>query len=182
MKPIEILLKHRDRVQGIFSEVKSWPKTYEMLKSEFPEFSEMSFPTFKQYSTILLEINKMLNSGELLNSKLNNDAALNSVKQELENVKQELNRLNLLNTELNNTIESLNSGKMLNMINKEDSLMDDKQPINISGWSVIKFGRYFRAFRRFGRKMHGVYLGKTLEGAEQKIQAKQLQLAGGEPC
>ncbi len=42
--------------------------------------------------------------------------------------------------------------------------------LNIAGWSVRKDGKgYFRAYRKVAGKTRSVYLGKTLQGAEEKI-------------
>jgi len=160
MKPVEILVLHRARIQQLFSETGSWPKTYETMKNEFSEFAGMSLATFKQYSPILIELNKQLNNEERLNSGLNNDAELNTVKQELETVKQELNRLQELNTGLNIQV-------------KHETV---KHGLNIAGWSIQESKGYFRAFRKMGGKMQAVYLGKNLDDAEQKIQSKQSQI------
>jgi hypothetical protein len=164
MKPVEILVMHRERIQQLFLELGSWPKTYETMKNEFSEFAGMSLATFKQYSPILIELNKQLN---------NNDG-LNTVKQELETVKQELNRLQELN-KLNN--QGLNTG--LNIQVKQETVKHGLN--NIAGWNISKSKGYFRAFRKMGGKMKAVYLGKNLDGAETKIQSKQEQLAGGDP-
>lgn len=56
-----------------------------------------------------------------------------------------------------------------------------KHGLNIVGWNVQESLGYYRAFRKVGGKMKAVYLGKNLDGAEQKIMAKQEQLAGGDP-
>lgn len=170
MKPAEILTMHRARIQELYTETGSWPKTYETIKSAFSEFAGMSLATFKQYSPILIELNKQLNT----------DAELNTVKQEIEAVKQELNRLQELNTGLNNQIRlnsELNKNQGLNIPVKQETV---KQGLNIAGWNVQESGGYFRAFKKVAGKLQGVYLGKNLEGAEMKIRAKQEQLAGGD--
>jgi hypothetical protein len=46
------------------------------------------------------------------------------------------------------------------------------------GWTVAKSGRYFRAFKKIGGKLHGVHLGASIEGAEEKIKAKAEQITG----
>jgi hypothetical protein len=164
MKPAEILVMHRARIQQLHTETGSWAKVYDSL----PEMAGMSLATFKQYAPILLELNKQLNNIERLNNELNNNVELKTVKQELEQVKQELNRLKELNTELNNQLE-------LNITVKQETV---KQGLNIAGWNVQESGGYFRAFKKVAGKMKAVYLGKTLEDAEKKIQAKQKQLQG----
>jgi hypothetical protein len=174
MKPIEILIQHWERIQQVFSEIGSWPKTYEIMKSEFPEIAGMSLATFKQYSPILIELNK----------QLNNSTELNTVKQELEAVKQELNRSQELNTGLNKELElnKLNN-QGLNMQVKQEAVKQEavKHGLNIAGWNVQESGGYFRAFKKMGGKMKAVYLGKNLDDAETKIRNKEKQMAGGDP-
>jgi len=158
MKPAEILTMHRARVQELYTETGSWAKVYEMLSKSLPEIAGIKIATFKQYAPILIE----------LNTRLNTDTELNRVKQELEQVKQELNRLQELNTELNKEHE-------LNTPVKQETV---KQKLNIAGWNIIQYKNYFRAFKKVAGKLHGVYLGKSLDGAEQKIMNKEQQLAG----
>ena len=174
MKPVEILVLHRARIQQLFSETGSWPKTYETMKSEFSEFAGMSLATFKQYSPILIELNKTLNNDNGLNNQVKQDSELNTVKQELESAKQELNRLQELNTELNKELQlnKLNN-QGLNMPVKQETV---KHGLNIAGWSIQESKGYFRAFKKVGGKMQAVYLGKNLDDAETKIQAKERQL------
>ena len=83
MKPVEILMRHRNRIHQVYSENGSWTKTYETLSTEINELAEMSVATFKQYAGIMIEFNKSLNS----------DDELTAVKQELEQVKQELKKI-----------------------------------------------------------------------------------------
>ncbi|MCX5880574.1 MAG: hypothetical protein NTU74_01800, partial [Deltaproteobacteria bacterium] len=131
------------------------------------------------YAPILIELNKQINNSE----------QLNTVRQELEAVKQELNRLQELNTELNKELKLNNSVKqeldeVKQQLNKEHGLNMPvkqeivKQGLNIAGWNIQESGGYFRAFRKMGGKMKAVYLGKNLDGAEQKIRNKESQLAG----
>ena len=169
-----------------------------MLSKSLPEIAGIKIATFKQYAPILIELNKMLNNDERLNSQLNNDAELNTVKQELESVKQELNILQELNTGLNKELQLNNSVKQeldevkqrlnnqirLNIeLNKEHGLNMPvkqegvKQGLNIAGWSIQESKGYFRAFKKVGGKMQAVYLGKSLDGAEMKIRAKQERLS-----
>jgi predicted nuclease with TOPRIM domain len=197
MKPAEILTIHRARVQELYTETGSWAKVYEMLSKSLPEIAGMSQATFKQYAPILIELNKQLNK-QGLNTGLNNSAELNTVKHELEQVKQELSILQELNTELNKELELNNSVKhelnevkqqlnnqirLNSELNKEQGLnMPVKQETvkqklnNIAGWNIQESGGYFRAFKKMGGKMKAVYLGKNLDDAETKIQAKERQL------
>ena len=122
MKPAETLVMHRVRVQELYTETGSWAKVYEILSKSLSEIAGMSVATFKQYAPILIELNKALNNDEQLNIPVKQDDELNTVKQELEQVKQELNRLQELNTELNKRVElnnSLNNDNELNTVKQE---------------------------------------------------------------
>ncbi|MBI5593311.1 MAG: hypothetical protein HY881_22865 [Deltaproteobacteria bacterium] len=228
MKPAEILVMHRARIEQLYSENGSWARVYTMLSKSLPEIAGMSQVTFKQYAPILIELNKSLSNDEQLNnqvkqgletvkqelgrlqelnSQLNIDEQLTTVKQELDGVKQQLNnddRLNKvtqeleqvkqmltaeldlnklydarlkeqveLNNELNNSIEQLKKQEL----NKEVRQDRVKQSLNIVGWSIQQSGGYYRGFRKIGGKMMSVYLGKSLDDAEQKIRAKDQLIA-----
>jgi hypothetical protein len=46
-----------------------------------------------------------------------------------------------------------------------------KEGLNINGWTIRQDMKgFYRAYRRFNGKLKSVYLGKTLDGAEQKLQ------------
>ena len=47
---------------------------------------------------------------------------------------------------------------------------------NIQGWSIQVSKGYYRGFRKFGRKLVSVYLGKNLDGAENKIIEKEQRI------
>ncbi|MFH0996333.1 MAG: hypothetical protein V1844_12700 [Pseudomonadota bacterium] len=199
MTAIEFFIEHLGAILAAFQETESSKAAWESLKGIMPEIEQsMSFPTFRQYGGLLVALNSRLNI-PYLQERLKE---LSTIEQELEAVKQELNRLQGLNTELNKQIESigtelskqfvlnidLNNELQLNSkLNKEHGLNMPvkqetvKQGLNISGWTVAESGGYFRAFRKMGGKMKAVYLGKNLEGAEQKIHAKQGQLSGSDP-
>ena len=68
-------------------------------------------------------------------------------------------------------------------LNTKLNTLDDtglNTKLNILGWTVTKSGKYFRAFRKIKGKVHGVHLGKSLDGAESKIQVKQSQIQSEE--
>ncbi|WP_028323125.1 hypothetical protein [Desulfatirhabdium butyrativorans] len=47
-----------------------------------------------------------------------------------------------------------------------------QKKLNISGWSIQQDQKgYYRAFKKIGGKLRGVYLGRSLEGAEKKIES-----------
>ncbi len=193
----EILTQHKERISQLYSETKSWQKVFERLSSELPNPIGMQLPTFKQYAPIMLELMKELNKSEL-NNQLNN-----TVKQEFEQVKQELNNQIELNNRLNkeielnnpvkqeleqvkqqlNTLQELNNelnNRLNNQLNNPELnnpvKQSVKQGLNISGWTIHKSGEYHRAFKKVSGKMLAVYVGKNLSDAEQKIQAKEQQL------
>jgi hypothetical protein len=87
MTPVEILMKHRNRVHQVYLENGSWTTTYETLSAQIFELAEMSVATFKRYAEIMIEFNKSINS----------DEELTAVKQELEQVKQELKKIQGVN-------------------------------------------------------------------------------------
>ena len=156
MTPSEILILHRERICYLFTEMKSWPKVFEQLSTELPNPIGMQLGTFKQYAPILLELTKELNK------KLNNAELNNAVKQELEQVKQQLNTLQELNSQLNNQLELNNPVKQSRV----------KQGLNIGGWTIQQSGGYYRAFKKVNGKMFAVYIGKNLDDAAAKIEAK----------
>ena len=84
-----------------------------------------------------------------------------------------------LNNELNNEIQRLNN----EINNKRGPKMETeavKSRLNISGWTVAKSGRYYRAFKKIDGKLHGVHLGSNLHGAGVKIKAKMAAITSGE--
>ena len=46
----------------------------------------------------------------------------------------------------------------------------------IGRWNIVKSGKYYRAFCRIDGKLHGIYLGKSLQGAAQKIKTREAVL------
>jgi len=158
MTPIDFIIEHLDAILAAYQEAGTNKGAWENIKGVMPEIEQsMSFPTFKQYGGFLVGLNNKLNISHLLKSTVE----LNMVKHELDDVKQELNRLKPLNAELN----------------KEHGLnMPVKHKLNIAGWSIQESGGYFRGFKKVAGKMQAVYLGKTLDGAEQKINQKEGQI------
>jgi len=58
----------------------------------------------------------------------------------------------------------------------------DGYPKRILKWSINRDSRgAFRAQRRIAGKTHSLYLGKTLDGAEQKISQKEACTIDPEP-
>lgn len=52
----------------------------------------------------------------------------------------------------------------------------------IAGWNVTPNGKYYRAFRRIGGKLHSLYIGKSLEDAGAKIRTKEAAIRGQGAC
>lgn len=206
MGAIEFVVDHLAEVLKAYEGEPGHDEAFRKLQDQFPGLSsELSFASFKQYAGIVLRLNKKINILDALNKDkqlntinkgdaLNSDKHLQVAKQEINTlneqlniVKQENERLESLNMELNNTIEMLNTRinkiESLNIdkqgidkINKGESVSDDKQKINIAGWSIQKSGGFYRAFRRIKGKMQGVYIGKNLDDAESKIRMKEQAL------
>lgn len=106
MRPTELILLNWDLIIEAYSETGSWKKVYEMVKP----LKAIGLNTVKQYCSIIMEVKQRLNS----------DDGLNRVKQELEAVKQELDRTNELNkvrqTELDQVKQELNRQAELNKV------------------------------------------------------------------
>jgi len=148
MTSAEILTQHKERIFHFYDETKSWQKVFERLSTELPNGIGMQAATFKQYAPIMLELNKELNN------------QLNKVKHELNN-QIELNKeIELNNPALNSPVKQLKV----------------KHGLNISGWTVAKSRGYFRAFKKVAGKQIGVYLGKTLDDAAEKIEAREQRM------
>ena len=47
----------------------------------------------------------------------------------------------------------------------------EKKKIKVGNWNIVKSGGYYRAYQRIKGKVHGVYVGKKLNGARAKIDA-----------
>ena len=124
----------------------------------------------------------------------NSQSELYRVKQELEEVKQKLDKSEELNTvsqeRLDKVIQSeqvrqdLANADGLYMVKQIDEVSQKlnkhnpgskvKQRLAISGWSIQQDRHgYFRAFRKIGGKLKAIYLGKSLDGAEERIRAKE---------
>jgi predicted RNase H-like nuclease (RuvC/YqgF family) len=237
MGAIEFVVDHLAEVLKAYEGEPGHDEAFRKLQDQFPGLSsELSFASFKQYAGIVLRLNKKINIlaalntdkqlnkinkpdtlNSLLNSDENDKQKINNLIEMLNTAKHEVDRLTLLNSELNKTVEKLNSQinnselinsdkqnsdddkqtlnilqeqlntakqeiELLNSkLNKGDTMIDDKQKINISGWSIQKSGGFYRAFRRIKGKMQGVYIGKSLDEAESKIRVKEQALQGMTP-
>ena len=57
---------------------------------------------------------------------------------------------------------------------------DQLKGVRVDDWNVVKSGGYYRAFKRIGGKLQGVYLGRNFnfETARAKVQAKEKEIGG----
>lgn len=64
-----------------------------------------------------------------------------------------------------------------NRLSKYEPKPGDR-PHTIDGWNVVKSGGYFRLFKKFKGKTHGIYLGKKCDEdlARKKIKLKMQNL------
>ncbi len=167
------------------------------LNDRLNELSGLNAKLNTELETVKCELNKTIDG---LNEKLNNadrlNAELNKTIDGLNNRLNESRRLNLqLNKQLvkyrlnildddddDDGLNKLNTGIGLNDSDRGLNTMDEpvKSKLNISGWTVAKSGRYFRAFRKIKGRVYGVHLGLSLDDAESKIAAKIEQIGGGE--
>ena len=184
MTSAEILTQHKERIFHFYGETKSWQKVFERLSTELPNGIGMQAATFKQYAPIMLELNNELNKEmfsrieshaieldefELSIYELNNQ--LNKAKQDLiasQELNNQLNNQLALNIELNNPA-----------LNSPVKQLKVKHGLNIAGWTVASSRGYFRAFKKVAGKQIGVYLGKTLDNAAEKIEAKEQRINSG---
>lgn len=165
-KAVDFIIEHLGAVLAVYQDNDSHEMAWlNLTKVALPEIADvMNFQTFKPYSEIVLALHDKINILYVLDRLA-----------ELEHVKKELCALQVINKQLNITIEQQASKSTAEQSN--DTLNTDKQKMIIAGWSVQESHGYFRAFKRIAGKMKGVYLGKTLEDAEQKIRGKEKKLA-----
>jgi len=167
MTPTGFLLQHLEIVQEEANDCpvsETWRKLVDRINID----KTMSENTFRVVIKPFIETCQFYNDG--LNEKLNETITM--LNTELNN-EQELNKK--LNTEIEELNKKLNTLDGLNeKLNTTD--MPVKTSINISGWTVTKQDKYFRAFKKIQGKVYGVHLGKNLDDAAAKIEAKEGQL------
>jgi hypothetical protein len=65
-----------------------------------------------------------------------------------------------------------NSAEVTQQLHNELHISEIEHPGNIAGWTITLDNRgYYRAHRKLSGKLKSIYLGKTLDGAEQKLQS-----------
>ena len=206
MTPIQFLLEHREKVLDAYdgSPVEAWRKlvdrvqidkamsenTFRTVLKPFAETCNFFNDGLNKLNTdngLNVRLDEMAELNKQLNEELNNKRELNSgLNYQVQELNDKLNTFQELNAELNNELVKFrlnaSDGVELNKSNERLNTVGEqvKSKLNIAGWTVAHSGRYYRAFKKIKGKVHGVHLGKSLDEAEAKIQAKQKQLAGGE--
>ncbi len=197
MTPTEFLIQNREAITGVYT---APAETWNKVKFELPEIENiMTYNTFKtlikpvvetcrflsnELTSVKNELDKVTqdrdNLQELYNQLYNHkgldngldkpdrlDKELDKLKRELDKVTQERDNLQVLYNQLHNH-EELDKPDRLDKVIQSDK--------NIQGWSIQFSKGYYRGFRKFGRKLFSVYLGKSLDGAENKIAEKEQRL------
>jgi len=93
---------------------------------------------------------------------------LNTVSQRLDEVKQELTRAEELSR-----VSQIGAGR-LSRVNQGGEV---KQKLTIAGWNVQQDRQgYYRAFKKISGKLYGLYLGRSLNRAEERIKAREAEV------
>jgi chromosome segregation ATPase len=155
------------------------------VKQELDEVKQELNIKREELAKVIQELDQV--KQELANSQ----SELYRVKQELEEVKQKLDKSEEVSQErLDKVIQSeqvrqeLANADGLYMVKQIDEVSQKlnkhnpgskvKQRLAISGWSIQQDRQgYYRAFKKIGGKLRAVYLGRSLEGAEDRIRAKE---------
>jgi len=163
MTPTGFLIQHREAVIELAND-SPVSETWRRLVDRISIDKTMSENTFRVVIKPFMETCQFYNDG--LNEKLNE--TITRLNEELNNEQKLNKKLNIEIEELNkklNTLDGLNE-----KLNTPD--MPVKTSINISGWTVTKQDKYFRAFKKIKGKGYGVHIGKNLDDAAAKIEAK----------
>jgi|GEM_PF-6786532 len=165
-KAVDFIVEHLGAILAVYDEDDSHEIAWlNLSKVALPEIAGMmDFKTYKNYSEIIHALNDKIPFLHVIDRL-----------EELEHVKKELHELQLINKKIN-TENAQQETRKTNEQSK-NTLNNDKQKLIVAGWSVQESHGYFRAFKRIDGKMKGIYLGKTLEGAEQKIREKEKKLS-----
>ena len=194
---LEIMIQNQGRVLTIYREAKNARIAFEQLSKDLPEISTMGFNTFRQYVCVMDKLAVATQNSEQLatvsysdnqlaiaNHELTEQLAIaNNRIQELAVANKNLTeQLAIANAELTEKLATVSHDNNLAIATNEMEVSHKKiANQKIAGWNVTPFRGYFRAFRRINGKLHSLYLGKSLDDAEQKIRARQEQMAGGDP-
>jgi predicted nucleic acid-binding Zn-ribbon protein len=88
-------------------------------------------------------------------------------KSEFKALKSQNGRLRKKLEEAEKRIKELENS----IIEIEETKKTEKKKIKVGNWNIVKSGGYYRAYQRIKGKVHGVYVGKKLNGARAKIDA-----------
>ena len=125
------------------------------------------------------ELKQVKQNNIILQNKSNKiNGNLIDAQNQKEKLVNELNKVKQINTKLIDDLNKLNEEnsilhQKLNKV-KQSELNESKNKVkmNINGWSVQKSGGYYRLFKKIDDKVHGIYLGKTIN--ENKAKNKIL--------
>ena len=147
---INFMIENLDRILELKAQGQATKATIETLKQEIPGMPGIKPQTFTQYRRVL-EAYRVA----IANKVTNND---------------EVERLTIENSNLRKELEIANAA----IANVSQLEVKENNSIKIAGWNVTIFRGYHRGFKRINGRLKSIYLGKTLEGAEQKIAVKEL--------
>jgi len=156
------LISHNnDKIKA--SEKKSLIKVKQNKKTLIKELEEVKQQNVELYKQLNKVKQKNKTLKEVKHHKERLDKDLISVKQLNSELENELNKVKQTNTELQ---EKLNRVKQI-----DQQKSTDQEKKNVDGWSIQKSGGYYRLFKKIAGKVHGIYLGKTIneEIAKKKI-------------
>jgi predicted RNase H-like nuclease (RuvC/YqgF family) len=186
--PLSFLVEHEDTILTAYRENNAKPKNaWISLERDLPELSQaMTFNTFKQYVSVFAFVKTELDKvrqievtqelSNLKNEKNELEEKLRRMARKLDKVRQ--NRDEILK-KLQASLKELDKVRHMKKPGPRVIQKLDKNPKRISGWSVqhSKDG-YYRCYRKIGKRVHSVYLGKELnvKAAEDRIRAKEKSL------
>ncbi len=158
-RPIDFITNHKDLILESYQQNNHKPKiTWYLLQEKLPKISQqMSFNTFKQYVTVYY-------------------AAYQQFKEKEERLKMLKNE----HINLNNQVKKLEK-KLYKVTQKSTNQTLVRQKLDsdlkkIAGWNVqqAKDG-YYRCYRKIKKKVHTIYIGKTLDvkKARKRIKEKE---------
>lgn len=179
----DAILEHRDIISRIFIETdESYPKTHKRLLKELPGFKQ-GFQTFRSYWRV---IGAMLPKLDTIRAELDKaQAELSLTNEKLDKAESERQVLKTSLSESKAEFVSVKAelGKLGNARSEQQSFVIDNQPVaepkskRLLGWTLRRNNKgYIHAYRRFNTKLHCVYLGKAMAGAEDKIRLKEKEL------
>ena len=143
---INFMIENLDRILELKTQGQSPKETIETLKNEIPGMPGIKPETFNQYRRVL---------------EAYHIAIANKVE-----------RLTIENSNLRKELDVANAA----IANVSQIEVKENNSIKIAGWNVTIFRGYHRGFKRINGKLRSIYLGKSLDGAEKKIAAKELTL------